>query len=80
MLFLLLFLPGGLIEGVYRVRDRLLRALANRRGIDVPSLVADRRVVPGEEPDADDVLLRAEALIDESATLAAAKSSGEVVP
>lgn len=80
VLFLLLFLPGGLIEGVYRVRDRLLRALANRRGIDVPSLVADRRVVLSGEPDADDVLVRAEALIDESAMLAAAKSSGEVVP
>ena len=62
------------------MRDRLLRALANRRGIDVPSLVADRRVVLSGEPDADDVLVRAEALIDESAMLAAAKSSGEVVP
>jgi len=80
VLFLLLFLPGGLIEGVYRVRDRLLRAVANRRGIDVPSLVADRRVDLGAEPEADDVLLRAETLVAESATLAAAKSSGEVGP
>ncbi|HVE93967.1 MAG TPA: ABC transporter permease [Acidimicrobiales bacterium] len=43
LLFLLLFLPGGLIEGVYRVRDLLLRRVAERHGIDVPSLVADRR-------------------------------------
>ena len=80
VLFLLLFLPGGLIEGVYRVRDRLLRAVANRRGIDVPSLVADRRTDLGAEPDADEVLVRAETLVAESATLATARSSGEVGP
>ena len=80
VLFLLLFLPGGLIEGVYRVRDRLLRAVAKRRAIEVPSLVADRRVDVSAEPDADDMLLRAEALVGESATFAAAKSSGEVGP
>src|SRR5207244_8914679 len=80
VLFLLLFLPGGLIEGVYRVRDRLLRALANRRGIEVPSLVADRRVVPSGEPEAGDMHPRAEALIDESVTVAAAKSTGGVGP
>jgi len=80
VLFLLLFLPGGLAEGVYRVRDRILRGIANRRGIEVPSLVADRRVDVTAEPEADDVLIRAEELVEESAAFAAAKSSGEVVP
>jgi len=80
VLFLLLFLPGGLAEGVYRVRDRILRSIANRRGIEVPSLVADRRVDLSEEPEADEILRRAEELVEESAAFAAAKSSGEVVP
>jgi branched-chain amino acid transport system permease protein len=41
LLVILLFLPGGLAEGVYRVRDNWLRRIAARRGIYVPSLVAD---------------------------------------
>ena len=45
VLGVLLLLPGGLAELVYRVRDNLLRAYAARRGIHVPSLVADSRVV-----------------------------------
>jgi len=45
VLGVLLLLPGGLAELVYRVRDRLLRVWAGRRGIHVPSLVADRRIV-----------------------------------
>jgi branched-chain amino acid transport system permease protein len=36
-------LPGGLGQLVYGVRDRLLRVVADRRGIVVPSLVADKR-------------------------------------
>jgi ABC-type branched-subunit amino acid transport system ATPase component/branched-subunit amino acid ABC-type transport system permease component len=50
LLLVLLFLPGGLGEGVQRVRDTLLRKVALRRGILVPSLVADRRE---EDPDQD---------------------------
>jgi len=42
--------------------------------------VADRRVDVTAEPEADDVLIRAEELVEESAAFAAAKSSGEVVP
>lgn len=34
-------LPGGLVEGAFRLRDNFLRRLADRRGIHVPSLVAD---------------------------------------
>jgi ABC-type branched-subunit amino acid transport system ATPase component/ABC-type branched-subunit amino acid transport system permease subunit len=44
LLFVLIFLPGGLGEGVQYVRDRLLRVVALRRNILVPSLVADRKV------------------------------------
>ena len=42
LLVLLMFLPGGLGELVFRVRDRLLRVAADRRRILVPSLIADR--------------------------------------
>ena len=44
LLLVLLFLPGGLAAGVQGVRDRLLKVIAVRRGILVPSLVADKRV------------------------------------
>jgi branched-chain amino acid transport system permease protein len=43
LLFVLYFLPGGLWQFVQRARDRYLRWVAERRGILVPSLVADRR-------------------------------------
>jgi branched-chain amino acid transport system permease protein len=46
LLFVLYFLPGGLWQFVQRLRDRYLRRVAERRGIEVPSLVADRRVGP----------------------------------
>jgi len=49
LLVLLMFFPGGLGELVYRARDYLLRLIAARRGILVPSLVADRRVEPERE-------------------------------
>jgi len=49
LLWILYFLPGGLWQLVQRWRDRLLRMVAERRGILVPSLVADRR-----EDDEDD--------------------------
>lgn len=43
LLFVLLVLPGGLGQTVIALRDRALRLVANRRGVLVPSLVADRR-------------------------------------
>ena len=49
VLFVLNFAPGGLAEAFYGLRDVLLRLVAERRGIEVPSLLADRRVVA--EPD-----------------------------
>lgn len=53
LLLLLLVMPGGLAEGAYRLRDSLLRRVAARRGLHVPSLVADSRVAaatPGPGP------------------------------
>ena len=43
LLAVLLVLPGGLGQAAYALRDRLLRLVAERRGVLVPSLVADRR-------------------------------------
>ena len=53
LLFILYFLPGGLWQFVHRQRDRYLRWVAARRGILVPSLLADRRVEADADPDAD---------------------------
>jgi branched-chain amino acid transport system permease protein len=49
ILLLLLVLPEGLGGGLYRVRDALLRRVARRRGLHVPSLLEDRRVDDGAE-------------------------------
>lgn len=48
ILLLLMFAPEGLGGLVYAVRDRWLRRVAVRRGLLVPSLLADRRVAAGE--------------------------------
>ena len=42
LLLLLYVLPGGLAQGVYDIRDSMLRRLAIRRRIDVPSLLGAR--------------------------------------
>jgi hypothetical protein len=47
-MLLLLFLPGGLGELVYRLRDLALRWAAQHWQVHVPSLIADSRV-PEEE-------------------------------
>lgn len=49
ILLILLVLPGGLGAGMYRIRDEILRWVANRRGIVVPSLLADLRQEEVEE-------------------------------
>jgi branched-chain amino acid transport system permease protein len=41
LIVVLMFLPGGIGSLLFTARDRLLRRLADRRGIIVPSLVAD---------------------------------------
>ncbi|HVB93444.1 MAG TPA: ATP-binding cassette domain-containing protein [Acidimicrobiales bacterium] len=48
LLIILFILPGGLGAGIQFVRDRVLRMVAERRGMIVPSLVADRRVDSGD--------------------------------
>lgn len=48
MLLLLWMVPGGLGQLAFATRDRYLRWVAKRRGILVPSLVADKRVVDDE--------------------------------
>ena len=45
LLFLLMFVPGGLSQLAYGGRDAFLRWVAARNGIHVPSLVADGLVV-----------------------------------
>ena len=50
LLVLLLIVPGGLSELLYKARDSFLRWVAARNGIHVPSLVADS-LVRAEEPD-----------------------------
>jgi branched-chain amino acid transport system permease protein len=49
VLILLMVAPGGVAQGFYGTRDALLRAVAKRRGILVPSLVADRRAASLDE-------------------------------
>ncbi|MEA2682566.1 MAG: branched-chain amino acid transport system ATP-binding protein [Chloroflexota bacterium] len=44
VLFVLTFAPGGIAAALFGLRDILLRQVANRRGLEVPSLVADRRL------------------------------------
>ena len=54
LLAVLLLLPGGLGQVAFNVRDRFLRFVANRRGVLVPSLVADYRHAPEHDnPDED---------------------------
>ena len=57
LVLILMFLPGGVGSAIYRARDRLLREVAQRRGIVVPSLVADMAV--REDAGADRIILDA---------------------
>lgn len=41
LVVILMFLPGGVGSMIFKGRDRLLREFADRRGITVPSLIAD---------------------------------------
>jgi hypothetical protein len=43
VLLVLMIIPGGIGDVLFRVRDAGLRWIANRRGLVVPSLVADAR-------------------------------------
>jgi branched-chain amino acid transport system permease protein len=50
LLVVLYALPGGFGQILLSLRDRYLRIVANRRGILVPSLVADRRATGEHAP------------------------------
>jgi hypothetical protein len=85
LIIVLMFLPGGLAEGLYRLRDNLLRWVADRQGILVPSLVADRRIEPEEAEET--IVSQAERHVEEVDTfdVTAARSvacpvCGTVVP
>jgi branched-chain amino acid transport system permease protein len=43
LVLVLLFIPGGIGQALYWLRDQALRVVADRRGIVVPTLVADKR-------------------------------------
>jgi branched-chain amino acid transport system permease protein len=58
LIVILMFLPGGIAEGLWRTRDTFLRWVAKRNDIHVPSLVADRRIESGE--DEQDIVTEAE--------------------
>jgi branched-chain amino acid transport system permease protein len=49
LLLVLNFLPGGLAEGMFKLRDMILRRVAANHNIVVPSLVADSLVVETAE-------------------------------
>ena len=55
-MFVLYVFPGGLAQMAYQSRDSVLRWLAERKQLHVPSLLADRRVEAADEEDADHVL------------------------
>lgn len=55
-LYVLIAFPGGIGQAVYGLRDRMLRLVAARRGLVVPSLLADKRRTGGEAPEEEDLL------------------------
>ena len=65
-LLLLLFLPGGLAQVYYSIRDKALRRVAERRGLVVPSLVADLRT---EQASSDGGLDESHVILDAAATV-----------
>jgi branched-chain amino acid transport system permease protein len=50
LLLILLVFPGGLGQILYDLRDAVLRRIATRRGLVVPSLLADVKASEDEEP------------------------------
>ena len=64
LLIVLYVIPGGIGQIIFNLRDRVLRKVAERRGIIVPSLLADRRDAEDDDSDqpANEVSLLAGAL------------------
>jgi ABC-type branched-subunit amino acid transport system permease subunit len=65
----LYFNPRGLAERGYKLRDRFLRLVANKYAIEVPSLIADRRVASPDE--GGDAVARAEQQLEVQTATAA---------
>jgi branched-chain amino acid transport system permease protein len=83
LLFVLLVVPGGFSQIFYNLRDRGLRFVADRRGMVVPSLVADMRTMaaPGSESLAAELLPVEETTVDVTSALAhAAQAIEELEP
>ncbi|MEO6206393.1 MAG: ABC transporter permease [Candidatus Limnocylindrales bacterium] len=77
VLLLLLFLPGGLAQVYYSIRDAFLRWVAQRRGIPVPSLVADALTDDGKSlvapmPEEESAILHAEETVEAMEAMASA--------
>jgi branched-chain amino acid transport system permease protein len=66
LILALLIFPGGYAEGLFKTRDAFLRRVAERRGIVVPSLIADRRVLSAV--DEDNVIEETELRVEEVET------------
>src|SRR4051794_22829165 len=88
LLAILLFLPGGLAEGMFRIRDTWLRRIAVKRNIHVPSLIADS-LVEEKELEAESHAIAAAAVTTEVAEaiqegdlshVIACPACGELVP
>ncbi|MEY2464215.1 MAG: branched-chain amino acid transport system permease protein livM, partial [Acidimicrobiaceae bacterium] len=77
LLVLLLFLPGGLAEGMFKIRDGWLRRVASKRGVLVPSLVADTLVTDQAVPEPHLELPLAD---DNDVPVIACPACGELVP
>jgi branched-chain amino acid transport system permease protein len=77
LLVLLLFLPGGLAEGMFKIRDGWLRRVASKRGVLVPSLVADTLVTDQPVPEPHLELPLAD---DNDIPVIACPACGELVP
>lgn len=77
LVIVLLFLPGGFSQLYYDTRDRILSRIANRRGIHVPSLVADSRQPDTDPPPALDPFAPPAAPTDEAADHPGLVSAGD---
>jgi ABC-type branched-subunit amino acid transport system ATPase component/ABC-type branched-subunit amino acid transport system permease subunit len=67
LVWMLQVMPGGMGHALFQLRDRLLRVVAARRHIEVPSLIADRRLPATDRAPHEEALLAA-ALTEEAAT------------
>ena len=84
LILVLYFLPGGLAEGMYRLRDSFLRWVAARNHLHVPSLIADSLVQDTEAADttvveAEEHVLATDRLEHDESVIAC-PACGELVP